>query len=314
MEQQNRHPIQIAAARTGLSPHVIRMWERRYTAVNPFRTPSNRRLYSDDDIARLRLLYRATQLGRSIGQIAGMGDDALRELVDADEQGATFDLSRFAPSPANHKNAGEFVESGIRAIASMNGPALEYELARAELALPQAQCVERVVAPLIQEVGDRWRTGALRIGHEHLASDILRTFLASMRQGLRASADAPRLIAATLTGQHHELGIQMAATLAAIDGWRVTYLGPNLPAEEIAAAADVLSARIVALSFVYPPDNAQLHRELKRLRQSMPQLTLILAGGRAAGAYADSLDEAGALRLSTLAEFRSELERLRAKI
>ena len=196
----------------------------------------------------------------------------------------------------------------------MNGQALEQELARAELALPQAQCIECVVAPLIQEVGDRWRTGALRIGHEHLASGIIRTFLASMRQGLRASADAPCLIAATLTGQHHELGIQMAATLAAIDGWRVTYLGPNLPAEEIAAAADLLNARIVALSFVYPPDNAQLHRELKRLRRSIPHSASILAGGRAAGAYADSLAEVGALRLSTLAEFRSELERLRAEV
>ena len=103
MEQQNRHPIQIAAARTGLSSHVIRMWERRYTAVNPIRTASNRRLYSDDDIARLRLLYRATQLGRSIGQIAGMTNEVLRELVDADEQGSKFDLSGVAPSPARHK-------------------------------------------------------------------------------------------------------------------------------------------------------------------------------------------------------------------
>ncbi|MBX7259713.1 MAG: MerR family transcriptional regulator, partial [Candidatus Hydrogenedentes bacterium] len=60
MQHQSQHPIQVVALRTGLTPHVIRMWERRYAAVCPTRTPTNRRLYSDSDITRLRLLSRAT--------------------------------------------------------------------------------------------------------------------------------------------------------------------------------------------------------------------------------------------------------------
>jgi len=312
MEHESRHPIQIVATRTGLTPHVIRIWERRYGAVSPERTPTNRRLYSDDDIDRLRLLCRATQLGRSIGQVAGLSTSVLQEMVSDDERNEAAANSAIDVGAAPETKPGDRVAACIRAIEAMDDRVLEAALAQAELALPQAQCVECVIAPLIQEIGDRWRAGTLRIGHEHLASGVIRTFLSAMRQGLRASANAPCLIAATLSGQHHELGIQMVSTLAAIDGWRVTYLGPNLPSEEIAAAVEMVGARVVALSFVYPPDDAQLPRELKRLRRSIGSTVSILAGGRAVEAYADVFAEIGAIRLNTLGEFRNELERHRA--
>jgi DNA-binding transcriptional MerR regulator len=65
---QKRHPIQVVARRTGLSPDVLRVWEKRYQAVEPGRTKTGRRLYSDDDIERLRLLREATSRGRRIGE------------------------------------------------------------------------------------------------------------------------------------------------------------------------------------------------------------------------------------------------------
>ena len=77
----SRHPIRVVARRTGLSTHLIRMWERRYGAVEPKRTDTNRRLYSDEDIERLTLLRRATLDGESIGQIAGLGTEELKALV-----------------------------------------------------------------------------------------------------------------------------------------------------------------------------------------------------------------------------------------
>ena len=76
--------MQIVTRRTGLSPAVLRMWERRYGVVTPARSPKGRRLYSDADVERLQLLARATQGGRPIGQVATLSDDALTELVRRD--------------------------------------------------------------------------------------------------------------------------------------------------------------------------------------------------------------------------------------
>ncbi|MDH3428172.1 MAG: MerR family transcriptional regulator, partial [Gemmatimonadota bacterium] len=91
------HPIQVVSHRTGLSADVLRAWERRYGAVRPDRSASRRRLYSDRDIERLILLRRATKAGRTIGQIATLPDDRLRQLVASD---VTAGIRRIADVPA----------------------------------------------------------------------------------------------------------------------------------------------------------------------------------------------------------------------
>ena len=81
------HPIRVVARRTGLTPDVLRAWEKRYKAVEPDRS-SGRRLYSDADVDRLLLLRRATLGGRSIGQVAGLSTAELEELTRADDEAA----------------------------------------------------------------------------------------------------------------------------------------------------------------------------------------------------------------------------------
>lgn len=84
------HPIQVVSRLTGLSPHVIRVWEKRYGAVRPRRTGTNRRQYSDAEVERLRLLARATDAGHKIGMIARLELPALADLVQritSDEDG-----------------------------------------------------------------------------------------------------------------------------------------------------------------------------------------------------------------------------------
>src|SRR4051794_32783934 len=79
-----RHPIAVVAERTGLSQDVLRVWERRYGAVHPVRSPSGQRLYRDADVERLRLLNAATQAGRSIRHVAALSTEAISQLVNED--------------------------------------------------------------------------------------------------------------------------------------------------------------------------------------------------------------------------------------
>ena len=77
------YPIQVVVRETGLSAHVLRVWEKRYGAVVPQRTATQRRVYSDADVRRLKLLRQATLLGHPIGSVAGLPDEALEKLSKA---------------------------------------------------------------------------------------------------------------------------------------------------------------------------------------------------------------------------------------
>lgn len=299
MKDDKCHPIQVVAARTGLSQHAIRAWERRYRAVVPGRTATNRRMYSDHDIARLRLLMRAKKRGRTVGQIAHLSNEDLLVLL---EGSAGPDIG--TPGRA----AAELLEEARLAVQTLAGERLEEVLEEADVSLSQIRVIQDVVAPLIEEIGEKWRTGQLRVAHEHLASGALRGYLTRVRTALRPSEPAPTVVVATPSGQWHELGALMVAAIAAIDGWKVTYLGSNLPAEDIAAAARIVNARAVALSIVYPADDPLLSEELRRLRRMLPNDTRILVGGRAADAYAPALGDIAAVVLNELALFRESLE------
>ncbi len=104
----------------------------------------------------------------------------------------------------------------------------------------------------------------------------------------------------------------MVVVAAASDGWRVTYLGADLPAADIAAAALVRDARVVALSIVHPVDDPNLTGEIKILGSSLGKETVLLAGGTGAEAYSASLSAAGARIIRDIPRLRTELQALRA--
>jgi len=148
------------------------------------------------------------------------------------------------------------------------------------------------------------------VAHEHLASASVRNFLGSMRASDMIPETAPAILITTPAGQLHEIGALLAATVAASEGWRVTYLGPNLPAEEIAGAALQEQARAVGLSIVYPGDDPHLAGELVKLRRALGPEVAILVGGRAASGYRDVLERIAAAHVETLADLPEQLNRL----
>jgi DNA-binding transcriptional MerR regulator/methylmalonyl-CoA mutase cobalamin-binding subunit len=317
MEAEGTHPIKVVARRTGLSPHVIRVWEKRYNAVSPTRTETNRRRYSDADIARFSLLQRLIAAGRSIGQIAQLSTEQLHTLLQEDE-GSTHTTAlppRVAQKVAVAENgaiAQTHFETCLSVLEQLDSARLEEELFRATRALGRIALIDQVIVPLMQKVGKRWREGSLRIIHEHLASSVIRMTLEGMRNSANIPPAAPHLIVTTPAGQTHELGALIVAAASVTEGWRVTYPGPNLPAEEIAAAVETLDAQAVALSIVYPPDDPHIAAELHLLRRSLPAEVTILAGGRAVSNYHEVLMAIGAHILSDITSLRTALETLRA--
>jgi len=171
--------------------------------------------------------------------------------------------------------------------------------------------LQRVVAPLVQTIGDLWRDGTITAAHEHFASAVIRVFLGHAAKPFAGKESAPVLVVATPAGQICELGALLVGAAAANLGWNVTYLGASLPAAEIAGAARQSRARAVALSLVYPEDDPRLEGELTLLREALPPEVTILAGGRAMPAYRDALEKIGASQMNDLMHLCSALDDLR---
>jgi MerR family transcriptional regulator, light-induced transcriptional regulator len=305
-DSQPRHPIGVVSTRTGLSADVIRVWERRYAVVDPARDEAGRRLYSDADVERLRLLSQATEAGRGIGQVAALPAEALRELVRADEA-ARWSAGRPASPSGSAGEAGEAVERALERAVALDGPGLEVELRRAATLLGLTVFLEGVVAPLFRRIGDDWHAGRLSVAQEHLATAVTGAVLARLAGAVADSPagapGAPLMVIATPSGEHHEIGALLAAAVVSAAGWRLAYLGPNVPASDIVGAAMETGARAVALSAVY--GNAKgLASEVERVRSGLPAAVDLVVGG---GAAEISSDLTGVKYMEDLASLRSYL-------
>jgi DNA-binding transcriptional MerR regulator/methylmalonyl-CoA mutase cobalamin-binding subunit len=306
------YPIRVISRRTGLSTHAIRAWEKRYGAVDPKRTGTNRRLYSSEDLERLALLRRATLAGRSIGQIAKLPTRQLKALVEEDEAAARA-VSRPAGPERFPRSADgtRFLDACFQAAERLDPAALQSALDQASMSLSRPALMEQVIVPLMHRIGDAWRGGTLRVAHEHLASALVRSFVGALDGSFQVPATAPEVVVTTPAGQLHELGALLAAATAVSEGWRATYLGPSLPAEEIAAAARQKKARAVALSIVYPVDDPHMRSELSKLHQLLGPSIPVLIGGRGASSYRAAIEVSGARYLPDIQSLRRELESIR---
>jgi methylmalonyl-CoA mutase cobalamin-binding subunit len=299
-----RYPIRVAARMTRLSPHVLRAWERRYDVVQPGRDAAGGRLYSEADIWRLRQLRLATEAGHGISQAASLPRDELAALVG--DEG-------IVPSPARGRpraGAGAFVSSALDAVEAMDAPRLYATLMGAAVALPSHEFTDGVVVPLLHRVGDRWAQGRITPAHEHVLSAQVGRVLAWLAESLPVPPGAPDAVAVAPRGHRHEFGALLAAVAAAQEGWRVTYLGADLPAADIATAAAIRGARVVLLSAVLEDDADALHTEVREIRAAVAESVTLFVGGPGAQAAAVPLRRAGAVPLRDLDELRAALNDL----
>lgn len=281
--ETTRYPMRVVTRRTGLTPDVLRVWERRYAVVNPVRSPGGQRLYSADDLERLRILNQLVRSGHRIAAIAKLPYAELTRLAGEVE----------APAAAG-SDAGAAVEEAIRCVVALDDDGLEATLRRAAISFTTEEWLTHVLAPFLLEVGERWHAGEISPAHEHLASAITRDVLAWVADSFAPRPGAPVVIVGTPSGEHHELGAMIAAIVAAESGCAVRYLGPNLPARAIGDAALQLDARAVALSVVYVENQETALRELRQLRRMLPQDVALLVGGRAADAIHTQVTATGA--------------------
>jgi MerR family transcriptional regulator, light-induced transcriptional regulator len=316
-----RHPIGVVSERTGLTQEVLRVWERRYGVVAPERGEAGQRLYSDADVERLRLLRRATQGGRSIGSVARLAtaelavvvgeDDAARARGAAEAEAASQTASQAVAQAASQaaSQASE-VERAVAHARALEGAALEALLRRWSARQGVTAFVDDLVAPFMRRIGDDWHAGRLTPAHEHLATSVVTRVLMGVLSALPPAEGAAAIAVSSPAGDRHEVGVLLAAVAAAAEGWRVIYLGADLPAADIVAAAVGADAAAVGLSVVYVDSAERVAGELRRIRSGLPASMPLLVGGAGAALVVDAGLAGDIVAVPGLAGLRATLQRI----
>jgi DNA-binding transcriptional MerR regulator len=300
-------PLRTVSRLTGLSADVIRAWERRYGVVAPARGPRGARLYSGADIVQLRLLRQAVASGRAIGDVARLSRVALEELV-----GTFPPAAPPAPATAAGGSGGEMVRQALAALERFDRAALDRCLGDALVALGARAFGEQMAVPLMAEVGERWRDGRLSVADEHLLSGLMHNLLAGVLRS-RGNGGHPAVLLATPSGERHEFGLLMAGLLIAEAGCGLYYLGPELPAAEVGAAARRAGAAVVGLGVSYGDDLQPVVAEVRRVERDLPATTELWIGGREAGAVAAQMGTTRAVVVDQMSVLEREVTRLRAQ-
>ena len=304
-----RHPVRVTALRTGLTPHVLRAWERRYHIVHPSRSEGGQRLYSDLDVQRLKLIRSLSQRGHSLAQLGSASLEDLERRAQEDSGSRSL-----APQPPVKDTGAEEIKAAVlEAARRLDAAQLQVILEQAAVNLGVLDFLEQVAGPSLQRVGQGWSDGNVSVAQEHLATAVFRRVLGWILRVYEVSHAAPRLVVATPPRQAHELGAMLAAAAAAAQGWEVTYLGADLPIGDIVAAAKQVDAMGVALSIVYPASDPGLVSSLEQLRAGLDMRSALLLGGGAAAQDRERLTALGAQVIDSLPEFRAALQRLRAR-
>ena len=290
------YSIKAVAQATGLTVETLRAWERRYAVVTPVRDASGRRVYRPEDVLRLRRLREATERGHPISRLAPLSDERLSALLDA---------------PADQRAQGTaqaLVDRILEAAGEFRAADCEQAVTLAVAMLPPPRLVAEVLQPLLREIGERWHRGELSIAHERLVSKIVARHVGLMLDAYDRAARRESIVFATLQGERHELGLLMSAMICASRGFKVHYLGADLPPVEIARFSRELGASVVALSVVLQERLSDLPAQLAELAAALPSGTAIWIGGSATPLLAHEPLPANCVLLRDGTEFEQRLE------
>ncbi len=241
--------------------------------------------------------------GRSIGSVAGLSDASLEQLV-LEDVGAIIRPDSGFERPASKEEHSSLIEC-LDAVTGLDHVGLERALMAAAVRLPHDELIDDVVEPLLVRIGAMWREEVIRPGAEHLATSTIRRFLEWLLSWVSGDGAKGTMIAATPQGQVHEFGALMSCVVAAAEGWSAIFLGPDLPAAEIAVVAERVDANAVALSAIIPGAEPDAVEETLKLRRLLPPSVHLFTGGSALVSSATELERNNVRLLSSLRELRA---------
>jgi methanogenic corrinoid protein MtbC1 len=260
-----RWRIKEFAARTGVAEGTLRAWERRYDLLDPVRTEGGYRLYGPADERRVVAMQAHMARGVSAAEASGLALAETPELDVPDEPGA-------------------LVAGLLEAVAVYDASRVD-ALLEGAFALGRATAITDVLLPALRQIGDEWAAGRLTVAHEHFASHLAERRLMRLAGEWQAGR-GPLALLACPSGERHALGLLCFGVALAEHGWRVAYLGADMPLGHVADAAARLTPDAIVLSAI---DSARLTDNVALIGALGAAHRTLIAGAGATEEVADEL-------------------------
>jgi DNA-binding transcriptional MerR regulator/methylmalonyl-CoA mutase cobalamin-binding subunit len=252
---------------TGIPANTLRTWERRYGFPKPMRTEGGQRAYPASVVAHLIEVSRALDRGLRP-----------RDVLTASRE----DLQRWTLPDAPTAVPDDEIDELLRAIRNLDASGIRrnFEIRWAQVGA--LAFLDEVAGPLFHRIGDKWVEGTLSIPQEHFASEVLRDFLSQHWRPLADSAKGPMVVCASLPGERHDLGLHFVATTLALAGRRITFLGTDVPIDDIVQVCHSTRPEALAISVSSANVSDATADHLARVRAGIPADVPLLLGGAGA--------------------------------
>jgi len=268
--------------RVGVSEHVLRAWESRYGLLDPARSAGGYRLYSAEDESRVRRMQAHLDHGLAAAQAA-------RAAIAGEQPGG---ISRHDVTAAVAR-AGlvEPADALRQALDGLDEPGAQAVLDKLLTDFTVETVLRDVLLPYLHDLGQRWEQGTVSVAQEHFASHVVRGRMASLARGW-GNGRGPQAVLACPPGELHDLALLAFGIVLGRSGWRVGYLGVNMPILDLTQMAFLLRPSLVVLAATRPERFGAVAPQLSKLAALAP---LALAGP---GATQDLAQSVGARLLT----------------
>ncbi len=272
-----KYKIKDVSDQTGIRPVTLRAWERRYAVLSPSRSDNRYRLYSDRDIAVLRWLKSRTYSGVSISA-------AVEELRLSMEHGKMPEVLPISPAiqPVKASNPpGRYARELYRALLRYDEPDASDLLREALSVFDLRTFLGEVITPCLVDIGTAWYRGEIRITTEHFASSFIQGKLSTLLQSYPYHRNAPYIMVGCAPNEMHEIGALMMAVLLRSEGFRVEFLGPDIPLDDLVDHARYEKPQMVILTAT----TRETALEMKRLKEKLSRLRPVPVFGYGGSAF-----------------------------
>ena len=233
-----RYSVAQVEALTGIKAHTLRIWERRYDFLDPMRTPTNIRYYSDVELKKLLNFGILVRNGYRVSKLDKMTDDDLNAAV-----------SKILTDPA--AQASDEMKGLTVSMLEMNEDEFNKIFERQVLRKGFLRTITESVYPFLQYVGVLWTTGKAMVAQEHFISNLVRQKLISAIDRLSLpQSGAPSIVLFILEGEEHEIGMLLANYMAKEMGWSVYYLGQSVPVVNLKRVIDLVQPDLMMTMFL----------------------------------------------------------------
>jgi DNA-binding transcriptional MerR regulator len=249
---------------SGIKAHTLRIWEKRYGIIEPERTPTNIRYYTNEDLKKILNIAILNNYGIKISKIVGLSPEELHnKVIEITNQEVEENIQ---------------IESLIVAMVELDESRFEKILANCILRLGFEKTILQIVYPFFRKVGILWQAGAINPAQEHFITNLIRQKLivAIDSQGMMVKEGAKRFLLFLPEGELHELGLLFYSYLIQKSGHKVLYLGQSVPLADVALVEKAHRADYVLTAALSISSAEDLNTLLQKVLDIFPDKTIIL--------------------------------------